>query len=1856
MATVAGSQRQLTHTSNTYESNGDVTIGGNLNINGTTTTIDTANLLVEDKNIVIGDVSSPSDTTADGGGITLKGASDKTINWINSTSSWTSNQTFSAPNLTLTNLSTYSGSDITALMISGGNIVGKRELGTNAFNSTAFLTSYTETDTLATVTARGNVTSQSISISNTLSTTNTIFARKDNVSNYANAQVRLDSFGGSSSLVGLGFHISGSVGKMLFTNSSGDLFWDSTNSKIWHAGNDGSGSGLDADTLDGYNAEEGAVNNSIVKRDGTASIKAYGLSLLRQSTARTGITWYNEAYYNWQDYMASAGTTGCGPNGNLTAPTGLAGVTSWALRSRMEGVATYGWNWETGGSAGGGATATSKMSLNATTGNLEIAGTFKSNSINAATSDTDKFLVSDGGTIEYRTGAQVLSDIGAAASSHTHTKLEGFSNQTEYDLIRAGNINGLYMKARWDSATTNRYWDMGYVDGNGTFYTGLKVINGGDITYKGNEMWHAGNDGSGSGLDADLLDGIQGTSFLRSDANDTATGTYTFSNTVYFGTNPSNAGRIEIADNSTTDYKLRILGTGTRAFELQGSGSTANFLTSFTNASTGAHNISVSGSGTFSANLTVNGGGIVLGGTGRIQGIDTVSAGTDAVNKSYADTKAPLASPALTGTPTAPTAAANTNTTQIATTAYVQTEISDLIGVAPAALDTLNELAAAINDDASYASSITTALAAKAPLSSPTFTGTVTTPNLSIGSGNKIKFANNDFIRYDDGNGVGRFHFDADGGTNNASVQAATFVGALSGNASTATTLATARTIALSGDVTGSVSFNGSSNVSISTLTNKLRATDDRDVKPNTTGIGASGVKAIKAFFTTFDGMTGSSGGAYQDMIALDTYSDSSGGGPSAMTFSKSASVGSPQMYIWKGAYGGTTWGTGQRVFADNYHPNADTLTTARTIAGTSFNGSANIDINYNNLTNKPTIPSAANDATITLQGGGGITTTIGNFTTNQSSAETLTISHSDTSSQASVNNSDGTVIQDIFLDTYGHITGLGSANLDTRYYTQTKVTNHFKTLAFQGNYMSTYQWSTDSSGSVDSGWGGLGDSPYYPNGTYGQNGSDSENIRSISLLPNGSYGVVWRTPLSDTNSDGDGGWNCIINGVQDSKLYRSVVYFRRTADVDDGQFYHGCNGSHTLNVSDATANSNPYFHNTSIDDKFIVDRWYVSVGYIQPYQSGGSTNSARSGIYDCVTGKKILSGSDFMMKSGSTQQQHRTYIYYTTNPSTEGEFWGPRFEEVNGNEPSIRELIAKGADGVNGMTIHSEFDPATLDQLTETSDANDDKFLIWDKSAGIWKYMRLDDLQDAIDTNTTYTLSSFGITATSSELNFTDGVTSNIQTQLNGKQASGTYNTIIGTDSDINTSGSTIIDNIYVTDGVITSMGTRTLTLADLGYTGATNANNYSLPLAASGTRGGVQIGYAENGKNYPVELSSEKMFVNVPWTDNNTTYSAGTGISLSGTTFSLTDTNAKLNLSGGTLTGDLVVEDSEIHVGDKSNDQWTRILHTSANGYGFSWQHTNATILVNEQGSTNQVMVLGDVDASNSYSGLFGIAHSTNGGTSWTKKLDLRGGGDLYIGSSGTSKVFHDGYHPNADTLTTARTISLGGDLSGSASFNGSSNITITAAVADDSHNHVISNVDGLQTALNGKLNTAGGTMTGNLEINTDRAVYNASYFATSTASTRHKFRLYYTDTNYAIGMQSNVTYGGLNNDWAMTFQFNSDNDRGFWWGDSSHTTAQGAMALTTQGKLSVARTVRVGYGETDTTIPSDSYADYNIPIKHRVYTASTLPSASPAGQRAFISDSAYGLATAIGSVVSGGGGNTIPVYSDGSSWRAG
>ena len=89
----------------------DLTLSGNLTVNGTTTNINSTNLVVEDKNVVLGDTATPTDTTADGGGITLKGATDKTFNWVDATDAWTSSEHI---NLASGKTLKYNGTDLVA--------------------------------------------------------------------------------------------------------------------------------------------------------------------------------------------------------------------------------------------------------------------------------------------------------------------------------------------------------------------------------------------------------------------------------------------------------------------------------------------------------------------------------------------------------------------------------------------------------------------------------------------------------------------------------------------------------------------------------------------------------------------------------------------------------------------------------------------------------------------------------------------------------------------------------------------------------------------------------------------------------------------------------------------------------------------------------------------------------------------------------------------------------------------------------------------------------------------------------------------------------------------------------------------------------------------------------------------------------------------------------------------------------------------------------------------------------------------------------------------------------------------------------------------------------------------------------------------------------------------------------------------------------------------------------------------------------------------------------------------------------------------------------------------------------------
>jgi hypothetical protein len=122
-------------------------------------------------------------------------------------------------------------------------------------------------------------------------------------------------------------------------------------------------------------------------------------------------------------------------------------------------------------------------------------------------------------------------------------------------------------------------------------------------------------------------------------------------------------------------------------------------------------------------------GYVAIGEVGQADGVASLDSDGKVPDSEIPTAIARLASPTFTGTPAAPTATAGTNTTQVATTAFVGTAVSNLVNAAPESLNTLKELSDALGADANYASTITTALGTKAPIASPTFTGTVTIPS-----------------------------------------------------------------------------------------------------------------------------------------------------------------------------------------------------------------------------------------------------------------------------------------------------------------------------------------------------------------------------------------------------------------------------------------------------------------------------------------------------------------------------------------------------------------------------------------------------------------------------------------------------------------------------------------------------------------------------------------------------------------------------------------------------------------------------------------------------------------------------------------------------------------------------------------------------------------------------------------------------------------------------------------------------------------------------------------------------------------------------------------------------------------------
>ena len=101
---------------------GSLVVAGNLTVNGTTTTVNSTTVTVDDKNLELGSVASPSDATASGGGITLKGTTDKTITWESATGRWTFNQGTEAPYVQAGNVAIAPGTNDNSITTTTGNL------------------------------------------------------------------------------------------------------------------------------------------------------------------------------------------------------------------------------------------------------------------------------------------------------------------------------------------------------------------------------------------------------------------------------------------------------------------------------------------------------------------------------------------------------------------------------------------------------------------------------------------------------------------------------------------------------------------------------------------------------------------------------------------------------------------------------------------------------------------------------------------------------------------------------------------------------------------------------------------------------------------------------------------------------------------------------------------------------------------------------------------------------------------------------------------------------------------------------------------------------------------------------------------------------------------------------------------------------------------------------------------------------------------------------------------------------------------------------------------------------------------------------------------------------------------------------------------------------------------------------------------------------------------------------------------------------------------------------------------------------------------------------------------------------
>ncbi|MDC6390950.1 hypothetical protein PP182_19850 [Maribacter sp. PR1] len=193
------------------------------------------------------------------------------------------------------------------------------------------------------------------------------------------------------------------------------------------------------------------------------------------------------------------------------------------------------------------------------------------------------------------------------------------------------------------------------------------------------------------------------------------------------------------------------------------------------------------------------------------------------------------------------------------------------------------------------------------------------------------------------------------------------------------------------------------------------------------------------------------------------------------------------------------------------------------------------------------------------------------------------------------------------------------------------------------------------------------------------KHGTDAKNLRETDVDPFGQSNIVWKG-LADGSTIQDGGFNTQYYVVDPSKDFRFTVWIKKINSNDGNTLF----GFHALNTSetatsqqlDGTPQASPYFYWGDLPQ---LDEWYLLVGYA--YGHGHTDLNHQGGIYD-TSGVKVATLTDFKLSTTSHWLVHRAYLYNDPNASDQQFFYGPTLYEINGQEPTIQELINSGSSG----------------------------------------------------------------------------------------------------------------------------------------------------------------------------------------------------------------------------------------------------------------------------------------------------------------------------------------------------------------------------------------------------------------------------------------------------------------------------------------------------------------------------------------------------------------------------------------------